>query len=228
MIYLKPGMHLALFDNSAIVLKVNEGEYIIYTEGIFQAIAKELDSALPVFATKEMDVLHNDGVISKSPESQVNSAIYDYRNYNFNGFNSSSWGQRKLSSADVKINASFRNVMNIIMVCLTLKTCGFKSIQKLPRPFNGKASRNNKSILDIEEEVEKIHKAVLWSPFKIACLEWSLTIVKHFRKKGVNAKLVIGVRPIPFLAHAWPEIDRHVIADTQDLRKIFGVIYESL
>ncbi|EPT2445734.1 hypothetical protein [Citrobacter sedlakii] len=157
MIYLKPGMHLALFDNSAIVLKVNEGEYIIYTEGIFQAIAKELDSALPVFATKEMDVLHNDGVISKSPESQVNSAIYDYRNYNFNGFNSSSWGQRKLSSADVKINASFRNVMNIIMVCLTLKTCGFKSIQKLPRPFNGKASRNNKSILDIEEEVEKIH-----------------------------------------------------------------------
>ncbi len=85
MIYLKPGMHLALFDNSAIVLKVNEGEYIIYTEGIFQAIAKELDSALPVFATKEMDVLHNDGVISKSPESQVNSAIYDYRNYNFNG-----------------------------------------------------------------------------------------------------------------------------------------------
>ncbi|HHG0625767.1 TPA: lasso peptide biosynthesis B2 protein [Klebsiella pneumoniae] len=228
MIYLKPGIHLALFDNSAIVLKVNEGEYIIYTEGIFQAIAKELDSSLPALATKETDVLCNDGVISISPESQVNSAIYDYRDYNFNGFNSSSWGQRKLSSADSQINARFRNVMNVIMVCLALKTYGFKSIQKLTEPLNGKASRNQKTIIDIEEEVEKIHKAVLWSPFKIACLEWSLTIVRHLRKKGINAKLVIGVRPIPFLAHTWPEIDGYVIADTQDVRKIFGVIYESL
>jgi hypothetical protein len=45
------------------------------------------------------------------------------------------------------------------------------------------------------------------------CLQRSAAAVCYLRLRGVDAQLVIGVRKIPFSAHAWAEVDEKVVND---------------
>jgi transglutaminase superfamily protein len=50
---------------------------------------------------------------------------------------------------------------------------------------------------------------------KVLCLHRSFVAVRLLRKTGVKADLVIGSRPVPFLSHAWAEVDGRVVNDKQ-------------
>jgi len=41
------------------------------------------------------------------------------------------------------------------------------------------------------------------------------------RRRGFPAKVVIGVRKIPFLAHAWVELEGQVVGDHDSIRSKF-------
>jgi hypothetical protein len=47
------------------------------------------------------------------------------------------------------------------------------------------------------------------------CLQRSAACVRMLRRRGVPARLVLGVRPMPFYAHAWAELDGRVINDRE-------------
>jgi Transglutaminase-like superfamily len=49
---------------------------------------------------------------------------------------------------------------------------------------------------------------------RVLCLQRSVCAVRLLRRRGVPAQLVIGYRPVPFLSHAWVEVDGRVINDS--------------
>ena len=51
-----------------------------------------------------------------------------------------------------------------------------------------------------------------WKP--VRCLERSVCLVRLLRSRGVAATVVIGYRPLPFVAHAWVEVDGHILNDS--------------
>jgi len=58
----------------------------------------------------------------------------------------------------------------------------------------------------------------------ILCLQRSVVAARLLRKAGVDARLVIGYRPAPFLSHAWVEVDGRVVNDSQAYRERLHVL----
>jgi hypothetical protein len=56
------------------------------------------------------------------------------------------------------------------------------------------------------------------------CLQRAAAAVCLLRLRGVPAEMVIGVRKIPFYAHAWGEVDGVVVGDAQSLKARFSEI----
>lgn len=54
------------------------------------------------------------------------------------------------------------------------------------------------------------------------CLQRAAASVCLLRLRGVPAELVIGVRKIPFSAHAWTEVERVVVNDPANLRAVYA------
>ncbi len=66
--------------------------------------------------------------------------------------------------------------------------------------------------------------ACCFYPKKALCLQRSAVLVKMLRANGVPAHLVIGAQKLPFKAHAWVEVDGHIINDRLALREKFFVL----
>lgn len=56
------------------------------------------------------------------------------------------------------------------------------------------------------------------------CLQRSAAAVCLLRLRGIDARLTIGVQKIPFYAHAWAEVDGHVVNDLPQVQKKYTVI----
>jgi hypothetical protein len=54
---------------------------------------------------------------------------------------------------------------------------------------------------------------------QVRCMHRSFVAVRLLRKSGVRADLVIGSRPVPFLSHAWVEVDGRVVNDKQGYKR---------
>lgn len=69
------------------------------------------------------------------------------------------------------------------------------------------------SLLGSVETEAKACRTLLSSTDK--CLPYAFAISTHLRRRGVDAKLVFGVR-LPFAAHAWVQVDDIVVGDRPD------------
>ncbi len=58
-----------------------------------------------------------------------------------------------------------------------------------------------------------VDRACVWYPKQALCLQRSAVTTCLLRRHGTPARLVIGVRPMPFFAHAWVEVDGAVVND---------------
>lgn len=56
------------------------------------------------------------------------------------------------------------------------------------------------------------------------CLQRSAATVLLLRRLGVPAHLVLGARAVPFLAHAWVEVDGRVVNDRATVQKFYREI----
>lgn len=85
-----------------------------------------------------------------------------------------------------------------------------------------RAARINDRITDcrtIERVCNAVDIACCFYFKQVYCMHRSFVAVRLLRKVGVHANLVIGSRPVPFIAHAWVEVDGHVVNDTQGYKK---------
>ncbi len=66
---------------------------------------------------------------------------------------------------------------------------------------------------EVAQVCAAVEKACVWYPKQAVCLQRSTVTTWLMRRHGVPARLVIGVRPMPFLAHAWVEVNGTVVND---------------
>lgn len=61
------------------------------------------------------------------------------------------------------------------------------------------------SAAEREAAAWQMRRAAAWLPVKTFCLQQSVALVTLLRRAGVPARLGLGARPYPFVAHAWVE-----------------------
>ncbi|HUF51662.1 MAG TPA: lasso peptide biosynthesis B2 protein [Longimicrobiales bacterium] len=59
----------------------------------------------------------------------------------------------------------------------------------------------------VDRTAHNVAVAAAFYPRRARCLEQSLILFVLLRRRGERAELKLGVRPLPFYAHAWVEID---------------------
>jgi hypothetical protein len=66
-----------------------------------------------------------------------------------------------------------------------------------------------------------VDRACIWYPRRTLCLQRSAVTTCLLRSNGVLAQMMIGVRPMPFLAHAWVEANGSVINDWPRVKRFY-------
>ena len=63
-----------------------------------------------------------------------------------------------------------------------------------------------------------------WYPKQAMCLQRSAVTTCLLRSAGVQAEMIIGCQRLPFLAHAWVEVDGEVINDKAQVQLTHAVL----
>jgi len=101
------------------------------------------------------------------------------------------------------------------------------SIEKLLSVIRKQAAREQSARPASEIALEvcsAVERACVWYPKRALCLQRAAVTTYLLRKKGVRARLVIGVHSMPLLAHAWVEIAGTVVNDFAQLRSFYQVV----
>lgn len=67
-------------------------------------------------------------------------------------------------------------------------------------------------------------QACSWYPKKSLCLQRSAVTACLLRSSGIAAQMVIGVRSMPFMAHAWVEANDAVVNDRPLVKRLYTVL----
>lgn len=67
-----------------------------------------------------------------------------------------------------------------------------------------------------------VERACVWYPKQALCLQRSAVTACLLRSFGIRAEMKIGMRPMPFLAHAWVEVDGSVVNDWAGVRTFYS------
>jgi len=69
-----------------------------------------------------------------------------------------------------------------------------------------------------------VETACIWYPRKVLCLQRSAVTTYLLRRRGIPARLVIGTKVMPLLAHAWVEVDGVVVNDWPRVQQAYVTI----
>lgn len=220
---IRTGYHLALFESSVVALDARKGKYLLYDGVVAAAFATFLAATKAGRPASPPIALVKDGVLS---ERHIDAAgiVRDYRTLRFQNFSSEVWSARRLSGRDTSgVNLHF--LFHLEWNAVLLRMIGFRSLRKLERICPNGSNPTGEAEIRALRIPERFLQASLWSPLPITCLQMSFSIAEEFRRRGIDARLVIGVRPLPFVAHAWVEIDGIVHGDEANLPVLYGEIY---
>ena len=76
----------------------------------------------------------------------------------------------------------------------------------------------------VEQVCAAVDLACIWYPKEVLCLQRSAATTCLLKRNGVRARMVIGVQPMPFKAHAWVEIDGQVVNDKPYTPEMYQVL----
>ena len=99
-------------------------------------------------------------------------------------------------------------LFDIILACRTLKT-----LCSVVRSWPVKPRCATSESTVIGRVSGAVERASVWYPKKALCLQRSAVTTCLLRQHGIRAHMVVGVRAMPFLAHAWVEVRGRVVND---------------
>lgn len=65
----------------------------------------------------------------------------------------------------------------------------------------------------VAETARRLILAASFYPGRALCLEQSLALCALLRRRGVPAEFRLGVKPLPFVAHAWVEVNGKAVGE---------------
>jgi hypothetical protein len=69
-----------------------------------------------------------------------------------------------------------------------------------------------------------VNRARQYYFMRVRCLQVATAAVCYLRLSGYPAQLVVGIRRVPFEAHAWAELDGLVVNDFPAVQHTYAVI----
>lgn len=112
-----------------------------------------------------------------------------------------------------------RTLVALASVKLALRTRGFRRTHRL---FATAAVRRTAASVDVSDIIYTVSAAAAFLPWRALCLEQSLTLCYLLRRHGHDAIVRLGVRPHPFAAHAWVEIDGTPLGESPEHLRTFA------
>lgn len=114
----------------------------------------------------------------------------------------------------------------LVLVDVVLRAFGFNRLYRLVQGWPTVGA------IAVEKRLEKgrlvcgiINRARSFYIRRAWCLQSAAAAVCLLRLRGVPSQLVIGVRQLPFYAHAWVDIDGEVVLnDRPELKELFQEI----
>ena len=76
----------------------------------------------------------------------------------------------------------------------------------------------------VEKVMQEMTRAMTWYPKQAMCLQRSAVTACFLRASGIDAELVIGCQKLPFLAHAWVEVNGQVVNDSKRVQETHKVL----
>ncbi len=158
------------------------------------------------------------GIIrAENPPDHVTHALGDFINRAFVSF------ARNLTDLLLKLKmrrlAAF---LGLFASTIILKLVSFATLYHIVKrwPVKARAARPK----TVEEVSEAVATAVTWYPKQALCLQRSAATTCLLRSSGVSAQMIIGCQRLPFLAHAWVEVDGQVINDKKRVQDLYKVL----
>jgi len=111
--------------------------------------------------------------------------------------------------------------LGLATINVVLRVGGFRALHYAVKrwPVNSSTSP------DAQQEVCKsVDRATNWYPSQAMCLQRSAITACLLRQYGVLAQFVVGCRKIPFRAHAWVEVEGHVVNDKKQVQEFYSVL----
>jgi|ERR1051326_2268549 hypothetical protein len=115
-----------------------------------------------------------------------------------------------------------RAYAQLIMFDLYLKRQTFRALYDKVRKYPVRSLSDGAPTT--EQVCYAVDFACIWYWKEVLCLQRSAATTCLLRANGVHAQLVIGAQPLPFRAHAWVEVNGHVVNDKPYTSEIYGVL----
>lgn len=110
----------------------------------------------------------------------------------------------------------------LIGIDLLMKWGGFQRFHRTLRSWPIRRRSNSPDV--IAGTCTAVDRATTYYFKRAWCLQRSATAVFLLRRRGFDARLVIGAQKIPFYAHAWAEVDGRVVNDYPSVQKKYTVL----
>lgn len=110
---------------------------------------------------------------------------------------------------------------------LSLKLLGLRRTVALARRLAGNRPPRANAPAPIDC-ARSVATAAAFFPGRAVCLEQAIALFVVLRRLGYPAALRIGVQPLPFLAHAWIELDGRPLFEAEATSRQFVPFPEAL
>lgn len=113
-------------------------------------------------------------------------------------------------------------LLGLALYDLILRRGGFSAVHRKVRTWKtaGRKARRHRD----NQIVSTVKAATGWYPKSVLCLQRSAVLTCLLRRAGTPAEMVLGVRRIPFYAHAWVEVNGVVVNDEDSVRTEYETI----
>jgi len=112
--------------------------------------------------------------------------------------------------------------LRIAFVDAVMGLGGFSAIHRLVRKISLRGRRGTRTAAELCAITDR---AAVYYPRQLHCLRRSAAMTWLLRAHGYPAEMIVGASVTPFFAHAWVELDGHIIGDDEQMvRERFMVL----
>lgn len=113
-----------------------------------------------------------------------------------------------------------RALTALLVFDLVLSLGGFGKLYRLVKrwPVRRKAANAER----IRRVCDAVDRAGVIYPRHSLCLQRSAVAACLLRSEGLDARMVIGCRKLPFMGHAWVEVDGQVVNDSIAVQHLYA------
>lgn len=116
-----------------------------------------------------------------------------------------------------------RAYAGLISIERYLQRRDFAGLHQFVREFP-LSRRHADSSITTQQVCAAVDMACIWYWKQVLCLQRSAATACLLKAHGISAQLVIGVRSVPFQAHAWVEVGGEIVNDRSYLRESYAVL----